>query len=272
MTTSISLTIIVSIALCIFSISDWFCKGAMGLLRNVFCLANVGQFLYVLYFRYELDLPGIRYQSFGKQNPFASKYLPFLTYWNIFLQLSYFAVCFGHEVSTSETLGENQTSPRSKLTATLHKTRDFMFSTLAFPLGLFTTISFWLIYSVNRNLIWPVFLDQFYPLWVNHLVHTSCLISQMIEMLTVYHIYPSTKTGVRTTIGFFLCYLVWILFLAFHKGVWIYPVLQKLSPLGRTFFIAAFGILGGSLFVVGRIMNEKVWKETTPTNNASKMN
>ena len=264
MTTSISkvsLTIIVSIALCIFSISDWFCKGAMGLLRNVFCLANVGQFFYVLYFRYELDLPGIRYQSFGKQNPFASKYLPFLTYWNIFLQIFYFCVCFGHEVL-----------PRSKLTATLHKTRDFIFSTLAFPLGLFTTISFWLIYSVNRNLIWPVFLDQFYPLWVNHLVHTSCLISQIIEMLTVYHIYPSTKTGVRTTIGFFLCYLVWILFLAFHKGVWIYPVLQMLSPLGRTFFIAAFGILGGSLFVVGRIMNEKVWKETTPTKNASKMN
>jgi magnesium-transporting ATPase (P-type) len=244
----------------------------MGLPRNLFCLANIGQFLFVLYFRYELDLPGKQYESFGKQNPFASKYLPFLSYWNIFLQLSYFGICFGHEVLTSATWGENQTSPKSKVTAALHKTRDFIFSTLAFPLGLFTTISFWLIYSVNRNLICPVFLDQFYPSWVNHLVHTSCLISQIIEMLTVYHTYPPTKTGVRTTIIFFLCYVAWILFLAFCRGVWIYPVLQKLSPLGRAFFIAVFGILGGTLFVVGGITNEKIWKGTTLTNNASKMN
>ena len=169
-------------------------------------------------------------------------------------------------------LGSN-TQPETKETPScLQKTRDFVFSTLAFPVGIFTTISFWSIYCVDRNLIWPTLLDNFYPLWVNHMVHTTCLLSQLIEIVTVHHVYPSTKSGILTTIGFYLTYLVWILFLAFRKDVWIYPVLQKLSPIGRTLFIAAFGVLGGVLFMAGKFLNQKIWGNNTKKETRFKVN
>ena len=240
---------------------------AASFLRMLFYVANIVQFLYVIYFRWDLKLPGLRYQPFGEDHPFASKFLPFLTYWNVLLQILYFSVCLCNEVFGSEVQPKDKESPSA-----LQKIRDFLFSTLAFPVGIFVTISFWLIYGVDRNLIWPMFFDKFYPLFVNHMLHTTCTISQLIEMVTVYHAYPSTTKGVMTTIGFYLTYVAWILFLAFNNNVWIYPVLQILSPVGRTFFIAAFGVLGGTLFLFGRFINQRVWHTKVNEKTSAKTN
>ena len=137
--------------------------------------------------------------------------------------------------------------------------RDILFSTLAHQLSILVTTSFWAIYGVDRELICPSFLDKFYPLSVNHMVHTTCMISQLIEMIMVFHVFPSTKTGVRTTSVFFLTYLTWILYLAFNKGAWIYPILQKLPAIGRTVFIIMFGVVGGVLFAVSKTLNGMIW-------------
>ena len=85
------------------------------------------------------------------------------------------------------------------------------------------------------------------------------MFSQLIEMIMVFHVFPSTKTGVRTTSVFFLTYLTWILYLAFNKGVWIYPFLQKLPAIIRTVIILVFVAYGVVLFVVGKTLNGMIW-------------
>ena len=230
--------------------------------RISFCTANIANFLYVINFRWRIgmDLSRLQldqYQAFGDESSlsyFASKFLPFLTYWNVLLQLFYFCICLLDAI-----VGSNDNAKGKTLASFLKRVRDILFSTLALPLAILVTTSFWTIYGVDRELICPSFLDKFYPLSVNHMVHTTCMLSQLIEMIMVFHVFPSTKTGIRTTIGFFLTYLTWILYLAFNKGVWIYPVLQKLQAIGRTVFIIMFGVVGGGLFVVGKTLNGKIW-------------
>ena len=230
---------------------------ASSFVRISFCAANIAQFLYVIYFRWGIKLEGNRYQTFGDETPlkhFASKFLPFLTYWNIFLQIFYFVICLLNEVFGSANAKRDKV-PTSKLQGF----RDFIFSTMAFPVSLLVTTSFWAIYGVNRELIWPTFLDKHYPLWVNHMVHTTCMVSQLIELKMVFHVFPSTKTGMATTIGFYLTYLTWILYIAFSKGVWIYPILQKLPTIGRAIFITVFGIVGGMIFLIGKTLHGMIW-------------
>ena len=226
-----------------------------SLIRILFCVANIAHFLYVINFRWGIKLEGNRYQTFGDDTPlthFASKFLPFMTYWNVLLQILYFSICLLNAFFGSEELSKISSSRLQRL-------RDFLFSTLAFPVAILTTTSFWAIYGVNRELIWPTFLDKIYPLWVNHMVHSTCMVSQLIEMITVYHVFPCTKTGMTTTIGFYLTYLTWVLYLAFNKGVWIYPILEKLPTVGRTLFITVFGVVGGMLFLFGKTLNGMIW-------------
>ena len=156
-------------------------------------------------------------------------------------------------------VGSNDKAKVSTQAYLLQRFRDFIFSTLALPLSILLTTSFWTIYGVNRELIWPSLLDKFYPLWVNHMAHTTCMLSQRIEMTMVFHAIPSTKTGIRISTGFFLTYLTWTLYLAFNKGVWIYPSLQKLPAIIRTVIILVFIVYGVVLFVVGKTLNGMIW-------------
>ncbi|RLW04494.1 hypothetical protein DV515_00005826 [Chloebia gouldiae] len=46
--------------------------------------------------------------------------------------------------------------------------RDLLFSVLAFPVSTFVCISFWTLYTYNRELVYPKSLDGVIPLWLNH--------------------------------------------------------------------------------------------------------
>ena len=137
--------------------------------------------------------------------------------------------------------------------------RDFLFSTLAFPVGIFVTISFWLLYGIDRNLVFPPKLDEFYPLWANHMLHTTCTLSQLFEMTTSFHAYPSKAKGILTSIGFALIYLGWVLVIAFQANVWVYGVLQKLPPVGRTLFMGGCSMIFGIIYLLGEHLNGRIW-------------
>ena len=203
--------------------------------------------------RLQLD----QYQTFKDETSlshFASEFLTPLSAWNVLLQLFYFCICFLDAIVGSDDKAKGNTH-----SSLLQQLRDFLFSTLALPLSILVTTSFWAIYGINRELIWPSFHDKFYPLLVNHMAHTTCMLSQLIEMAIVFHAFPSTKTGIRSTTGFLLTYLTWILYLAFNKGVWIYPILEKLPAIIRAVFILVFGVYGCVLFVAGKTLNGMIW-------------
>ena len=57
------------------------------------------------------------------------------------------------------------------------------------------SFSFWLIYFVDRNLIYPVILDSIVPHWQNHVMHTLPLASLLLESFLTKHKYPSFIKG-----------------------------------------------------------------------------
>ncbi|KAG6928255.1 androgen dependent TFPI regulating protein, partial [Chelydra serpentina] len=46
--------------------------------------------------------------------------------------------------------------------------RDLLFSVLAFPVATFVFMSFWVLYTYNRELVYPKSLDGIIPMWLNH--------------------------------------------------------------------------------------------------------
>lgn len=57
----------------------------------------------------------------------------------------------------------------------LRRARDNLFATVAFPIGMFVGVSFWGLFLVNRELIFPERFDAFIPAHVNHMLHTTVI-------------------------------------------------------------------------------------------------
>ncbi|CAM4626033.1 unnamed protein product [Lepidochelys olivacea] len=52
--------------------------------------------------------------------------------------------------------------------------RDFLFSVLVFPVGLFVAVTFWTLYAYDRELVYPKELDETTPSWLNHTMGLGC--------------------------------------------------------------------------------------------------
>ena len=83
--------------------------------------------------------------TFGERNKFGGvwKYLTFL---NMLLQFIFFIVAV-----------------LANFVKSLRPTRDLVFASAAFPIGMFVGIIFWTLYHIDRKLIFPVELDQYFP-------------------------------------------------------------------------------------------------------------
>ena len=227
---------------------------AKNALKILFNLANVAHFGFIIYFMNSLQIPGHRQNAFGG-------HWKFITFWNLWIQLVYFSVGLCNELCG---LNPNPTNKQSS--SKLQRTRDFLFSTLGLPVGFFVTVIFWSIYAMDRSLIFPKKLDEFYPHWANHMMHTTCMVSQLIELMTTFHAYPSRTKGLLSAMSFSFIYLGWILFIAYQANVWVYPILQKLSPIGRSVFIGSSSVLFGMIYLGGEVLNGKVWSLQTQKN------
>ena len=114
----------------------------------------------------------------------------YLTHWNVWLQAVYFIIAFANDIIGTD-------SKTKETSSGIQRIRDFLFSSVAFPTGSFVTIAFWSIYVVDRNLIFPPALDKYFPPITNHMMHTTPLVSQTLELLFIYHVQPKRIYGLR---------------------------------------------------------------------------
>jgi hypothetical protein len=143
-------------------------------------IGSIANFAYALYYDlYVIDWPGRR--SFGGQ-------WKFLTFWNMWIQLVYFSLSLLNNLFGSHSSDKASAS-------NLQKARDFFFATLAFPIGQFVGIVFWSLFMLDRELVFPVRYDAYFPTYINHMMHTTVIPAQFLELVMLYHIYPSKKTG-----------------------------------------------------------------------------
>ncbi|XP_050773768.1 uncharacterized protein LOC127031078 isoform X1 [Gopherus flavomarginatus] len=91
----------------------------------------------------------------------------YLTFINQILQTLLFGLCviidFAHMFIPAT---------KKSVSSRLLPPRDFIFSVLVFPVGLFVAVTFWTLYAYDRELVYPKELDEINPPWLNHTMTT----------------------------------------------------------------------------------------------------
>ena len=169
-------------------------------------LSGVLSFAWAMHYQvYRIEMPE---KLSANRNKFGGvwKYLTFL---NMLLQFIFFTIALLSNVIKS-----------------LRGVRDLVFASAAFPIGMFVGIIFWSIWAVDRELIFPKVLDQYFPAILNHLMHTTVIPLQLGQLLLVKHNFPSRSKGFTITATLCLGYLVWINYIYYMTGFWVYPVIK----------------------------------------------
>ncbi|XP_017786514.1 PREDICTED: androgen-induced gene 1 protein-like isoform X2 [Nicrophorus vespilloides] len=192
-------------------------------------------------------------KAFGNTNK-----LKFLTYWDEVLQAFFFSVCFLNDI-----LGCKQKTKGHE--GCLQKFKDYLQTCLAFPISFFVGLTFWAIYFVDRELVLPRAVDQYFPWWLNQCVHTNIMVFILIEMFISQARYPPKKIGYSVLTVFMLVYLVWIHVIHAYTNMWVYPVLDVLNmPLRIVFFLSLLA-LSLALYTVGEKLNGCIWSKKRST-------
>uniref|UniRef100_A0A0P4WGU4 Androgen-dependent TFPI-regulating protein n=1 Tax=Scylla olivacea TaxID=85551 RepID=A0A0P4WGU4_SCYOL len=221
-------------------------EGQLALHVVLFAVWSVG-----VYTNANLDPPertpryDFAYKDYGGR-------LKFLTFLDGVLQCSFFGLCVLNDLLGSETVVANKRS-------FLQKLRDFLLSTLVVPLGVFIPLIFWGLYAVDRELIFPVSLDAWFPGWLNHLMHTLPLIASLLEVVFVNHVYPRGRILYIPIIVASALYVSWLCFIAYYAGFWVYPVFEVLDFKSRAVFMAC--LIPPNLFFVflGQKLHMAIW-------------
>lgn len=138
-------------------------------------------------------------------------------------------------------------------------TRDYLFNVVLFPVALLVVVVFWVLYNIDRNLIFPKKLDEFIPPWLNHSLHTLPLFLVFLEKLLVYHHYQTRRSALVGITALVMLYNGIIFSVYYIDGFWIYPVFKVLSWPMRAVFILCCIIFFFILYVIGEIVTALVY-------------
>jgi len=214
---------------------------ASRLLLHGIGIANFGLAIY--YDVYHLKFPD---NVAKKRSGFGGRW-KFLTFINLWVQLFYFTTCLIADLS----------SRKSKAV----KIRDTFFASVAFPIGMFVGIIFWSLWAVDRELVFPAKYDPYFPSWLNHMMHTTVLPLQFLELVLIHHAYPSRRVGGGLCALFVTAYLAWVHVVFYYGNFWVYPVLQVLSMPWRVAFMAGCAVMGVGLYLLGELFNNIIWQK-----------
>ncbi|CAL1533245.1 unnamed protein product [Lymnaea stagnalis] len=206
--------------------------------------------LYALY--YDFFVIDLGHKGFGGK-------FKFLTFWNICLQTFYFGFSVANDIS------KNEESPRfHNKRSPMQRWRDNFHAAIAFPVGMFVVATFWGLYAIDRDLVYPKALDKIIPPLLNHVLHSTVLPFLLVDKALVYHHYPKRFFGMLGTLILACFYLLWILFIAFYDNFWVYPVLQVLKTHERAIFMSSCLLLFAPLYIMGEKISTYFWcKQST---------
>ncbi|XP_040563837.1 LOW QUALITY PROTEIN: androgen-induced gene 1 protein-like [Lepeophtheirus salmonis] len=220
--------------------------------RFVAHCGSVLNFIYSINFQWNLVIPkdiNDNRSSFGG----AWK---FLTFWNLWVQCLMSIFCL-LDILAQEFLRKNFASR-------IRFVRDYYFTSVGFPVGLFVGLMFWGLWWINRELVMPKIMDPYIPVYVNHMLHSTCLFIVLFELFSSPHSYSSRIRGLITTSLFCVAYLAWICYIAHAGGYWVYPIMEILPPLQRGLFMTFSVLLLDLFYFLGDILNDFVWEDTVP--------
>ena len=199
----------------------------------------------VLCYGYKLSLANIRILSLDGKIPAFGGAFKNLTHINLWLQLLFFSLQLVADLSPGR--------------LNIQRASSFIFTTLAFPIAAEITIIFWIIYGIDRNLIFHEVYDDVFPWYMNHFWHTTILLWVLCEVYLVKHKFPSTVVAGITIFVFNSIYIGWLYSIYAATGYWVYAFLGYLSPLQQTIFFSLAMCLMFGLYFAGKKLSYLCW-------------
>ena len=150
------------------------------------------------------------------------------------------------------------------------KIRDYLFTSIVFPIACTVCIQFWGVYwfdplkvcapTENECILDFTFL--------NHATHTTPIIATFLELLMVFHQAPSgLRKGVTGWCVYIIFYITFVYALAYKFNFWVYPFLGDLSPTERAaFMFFNLGLFGLACCFIGIWLIRTYWKKTGKDN------
>ncbi|CAH1406982.1 unnamed protein product [Nezara viridula] len=157
----------------------------------------------------------------------------FLTKWTFIMIFTYYScMVLVHLL--------NLISGYSKISNKLRRIADTIFTVIVVPTGMFITPGFWITYNINRDLIFPTWLEEIIPGWVNHGVHTFNSILPLMDLLLVKHTFSPWPETLYYTALYFGSYMVCLFGTYFQHDFWLYPIFEKMTLLQSFLTCIAF--------------------------------
>merc|ERR1739844_86518 len=118
--------------------------------------------------------------------------------------------------------------------------------------------TFWGIYMMDRELIYPAALDNIIPSWLNHVMHTWCGVLIFLEAILVQHQYPRNRVGISAMLLLGIAYMAWVLWIAHIADIWVYPFLKVMPHNAKAVFFAMCAIILVILYLLGKWLTNLV--------------
>jgi hypothetical protein len=147
----------------------------------------------------------------------------------------------------------------------IRKAKDFIFSSFGFPLSFDVATMFWGIYAFDRDSIAPKEYEPFFPIWLNHCIHTNIVVFVLIELFVLHRVYPKIVSSLIGLFTFILSYVLWIHIVFWETDIWVYPIIDKLNVAERIGFWIFNAIFPSFFYFLGRFLNNLVWSKKRVT-------
>ncbi|CAG9853822.1 unnamed protein product [Phyllotreta striolata] len=147
----------------------------------------------------------------------------YFTLWNFIFQMVFMIVAI-----IDESLKHLNVSKRKQ--QLLHKIRAEMYNVVLFPSSLMVATIFWSLFYMDRELVFPKVLDEFFPWWLNHMLHSFILLPVIIELLLPKeHHFVKFEKAVPILVFLFGLYTTMYFSIYFRHEVWLYPVYKIMT-------------------------------------------
>ncbi|XP_014245343.1 androgen-induced gene 1 protein-like [Cimex lectularius] len=174
----------------------------------------------------------------------------FIGIWSAVAQLVYLLYCTGLDLKN---IVKPEDSPDASTVV-----KDFIQTSLVFPSSLVSSVSFWIFFCINKNMIFKNGENRS-PLWITHLIYSYNIIIQILEMATSSRNYPNNTASFIGIFSFFVAYVFWTHLVHWYTGEWSYYILEKMNLPVRILFFISFYILLHTGYVLGYLFNSMLW-------------
>lgn len=196
---------------------------------------HISNFLYLAYRSCPTDDPYVKH--------FKSLEYRFFTTWTFLLQIAYALYALTCELFILKNAKTND----YQLPTPISDLREILFAGLVWPCSMVVFTVFWGLYSIDRALIFPEFLDAVIPPISNHIIHTMIVPVALWEVFTRPRKEPENHARNISQLTLHLCVYVSVIYFTYiEKGIWLYPIFKKLF--GTIFFFLALAAMGVMFF------------------------